>query len=221
MWGRKHRPDTLKKLSEMNTGEKNPAFGKHWTLTPETRAKMGVLQTGRPLNPVRRARQSAANKTSPKAIAARDHLIKKFTSGIENLVGLRLRSTSMTGWKHQAYIPEAWQQGFEHRFDYLNVEKRIAIEVNGCYWHGCPNCYPGELRPHQLEKKQRDVEVATWAQRLGYRLIIVWEHGLRAPRRAFRGIDLVGELMYGGRRLRGETSCREAQPGLPSPAGLE
>ena len=45
MWGKKHKPETLKALSEMNTGENNSNFGgiHH---TPEVRKKMSDIKKG-------------------------------------------------------------------------------------------------------------------------------------------------------------------------------
>lgn len=201
-FGRKHSPETLERLSKRFSGERNPSFGKRRTMSPEARAKISAAQLGKPLNPLRRARQSRTAKISEQAIAQRDTVHQLHASKIELLLGERLRAAGVKGFSHQTRIPGATKLGFFHPFDHLNVETKTAIEVNGCYWHACPRCVHKALSPHQLAKHKRDAEIKDWAQRLGYRLIVVWECGLRAPRRVYPGIDLVGEVIYGGNRRR-------------------
>jgi replication factor C small subunit len=55
---------------------------------------------------------------------------------------------------------------------------KVAIFVNGCWWHVCPRC---EVQPKyekqrlNMEKDQRHYREL---QRLGYRVVVVWEHEL-------------------------------------------
>src|SRR3989338_5076351 len=69
--------------------------------------------------------------------------------------------------------------------DFLNEKKRVAIFVDGCFWHGCPKCYssPKSNKKFWRDKVQRnrrnDRNVAAELSRAGYRVIRVWEHTLK------------------------------------------
>jgi len=64
--------------------------------------------------------------------------------------------------------------------------RRVAIFVNGCYWHRCPHCRPPspkansqfwerkfELNQERDARKQRELEEAEWT------VLVVWECELR------------------------------------------
>lgn len=64
--------------------------------------------------------------------------------------------------------------------------RKVAIFVNGCFWHRCPKCQPAEPKAHsdfwrrkfelnaeRDERKTRELEGSGW------RVIIVWECELR------------------------------------------
>ena len=42
------RPEVRKRQSKLQLGEKNSAYGKHWTLTEETKKKQGIAKSGIP-----------------------------------------------------------------------------------------------------------------------------------------------------------------------------
>jgi DNA mismatch endonuclease (patch repair protein) len=59
---------------------------------------------------------------------------------------------------------------------------RLAVFVDGCFWHGCPRCYraPSSNRTYWKMKVQRnrdrDARVAAECRKSGWRVIRVWEH---------------------------------------------
>ncbi len=53
------------------------------------------------------------------------------------------------------------------------------IEVQGCYWHGCPDCFILQT-PKQRKVMSRDKAKVTYCQRRGIPLYIIWEHDVRA-----------------------------------------
>ncbi len=58
--------------------------------------------------------------------------------------------------------------------DFYLSQQNLVIEVDGCYWHGCPDCFPdGGFGPDKFEARQKSLEV------LGYDAIRIWEHELR------------------------------------------
>jgi len=69
--------------------------------------------------------------------------------------------------------------------DFLFPDLRIALFVDGCFWHGCERC--GHIpRANQSFWKakikrniERDVETTKRLEQHGYRVIRLWEHELR------------------------------------------
>lgn len=54
------------------------------------------------------------------------------------LVGAGIR-----GWKMQHKIELSGDGGLTRVVvDFAFPRARIAIEIDGCFWHGCPTCYP-------------------------------------------------------------------------------
>lgn len=45
---------------------------------------------------------------------------------------------------------------------------RIAVYLDGCYWHGCPDHFPARV-------KKSDAEINQALQELGWRVLRVWE----------------------------------------------
>lgn len=71
------------------------------------------------------------------------------------------------------------------RPDFGNVSKRIAVFVDGCFWHGCPNCYkaPTTRKEYWENKLQRnrdnDKKVNYLLNGLGFKVLRFWEHEIR------------------------------------------
>lgn len=60
--------------------------------------------------------------------------------------------------------------------DFYLPEHNLIIEVDGCYWHNCPEHYPNN------HKKKRGIDlVRTEMMRLsGYKVLRIWEHDINA-----------------------------------------
>tara|TARA_R100000655_G_scaffold92848_1_gene134027 strand:+ start:526 stop:972 length:447 start_codon:yes stop_codon:yes gene_type:complete len=55
----------------------------------------------------------------------------------------------------------------------LYFEKyRLAVFLDGCYWHGCQICQPTKNQ----DRYERDRHVDAALERDGYRLLRIWEH---------------------------------------------
>jgi G:T-mismatch repair DNA endonuclease (very short patch repair protein) len=61
--------------------------------------------------------------------------------------------------------------------DFL-VNGAIYLEVNGCYWHGCPTCFP-VLTKRQRARRTRDRRLASYCRRRRIPLVTIWEHEIR------------------------------------------
>lgn len=75
------------------------------------------------------------------------------------------------------------------RPDFCFVKERVAIFVDGCFWHGCPHCQRNipVTRRHFWEEKlrinrRRDRRVKRTLQSQGYAVVRIWEHALRDKR---------------------------------------
>lgn len=76
---------------------------------------------------------------------------------------------------------------------------RVAVFVDGCFWHGCPEHYsrPVTNRSFWVAKLDRnlarDRKVDEALRSLGWRVVRIWEHEIRDD--IERTVDLVMELL--------------------------
>lgn len=122
-----------------------------------------------------------------------------------------------------------WRHGLRYRVhnrrilgtpDISNKKRRIAIFVDGCFWHGCPMCYvePKTNAAFWREKVRRnrarreDVRAGLEAQ--GFRVVEIWEHEVGDP-------DIVVDRVDAALRDRpmraGRTTFRTTPPKPPEP----
>ena len=106
---------------------------------------------------------------------------------------------------------ELHRRGFRFRVDYpIRVEgmrpiradiafprKRIAVFVDGCFWHGCPahGTEPKENRAYWTAKiarnRERDYEQGATLRTAGWQVLRLWEH-LDVDEAADQVANLVG-----------------------------
>ena len=80
--------------------------------------------------------------------------------------------------------------------DFVFAKQKLAIFVDGCFWHGCPKCY---RRPHSntsywdakvLGNIARDLSVNKACRIAGWRVLRIWEHQLaKSPTNCVRRIQ--------------------------------
>ena len=69
--------------------------------------------------------------------------------------------------------------------DFVFLEKRGAVFVDGCFWHGCPKCYkkPKSNQAYWEKKyqsnKSRDLRVDRLLKEDKWKVLRIWEHQLR------------------------------------------
>lgn len=69
--------------------------------------------------------------------------------------------------------------------DFVIKQKRVAIFVDGCFFHGCPRCghIPKTNRIYWAAKiaknKQRDKAISKTLRSFGYKVIRIWECQLK------------------------------------------
>src|SRR6266567_6808620 len=103
-------------------------------------------------------------------------------------LALILRADRIKGWRRR--LPLLGKP------DFAFPRERLALFVDGCFWHGCPfHCRrPASNRgywlPKILRNQKRDGAVRKGLREAGWRVLRVWEHELRFPRRVARRIAL-------------------------------
>lgn len=96
----------------------------------------------------------------------------------ELLVRQRLREAGLSGYRLQWKVPGhpdiAWPG------------KKVALFVNGCFWHRCPKCNPRIPKTNveywvvKFERNvKRDAETIAKLEALGWKVHIVWECELK------------------------------------------
>ena len=87
-------------------------------------------------------------------------------------------SAGITGWKVQP-------KHIIGNPDFIFKKEKLAIFVDGCYWHGCPKCghvpkTRSEFWKAKIDRtKQRDKEKAMLLEEEGYIIVRFWEHELK------------------------------------------
>lgn len=105
------------------------------------------------------------------------------------------RQHGITGWRrHVALSFEVRSSLFpvparkKVRPDFVFRQVRLAVFVDGCFWHGCPEHYrrPGSRQKFWDAKiarnMARDAEVSRALRRSGWRVLRLWEHDLAKKR---------------------------------------
>ena len=76
--------------------------------------------------------------------------------------------------------------------DFAFPSEKVAVFVDGCFWHGCPVCY---MRPKSSQdywdnklrgNKDRDVRVDSELEVAGWVSLRIWEHCMKRPQDARR-----------------------------------
>jgi DNA mismatch endonuclease, patch repair protein len=84
-----------------------------------------------------------------------------------------LRSSGLSGYRKQ------WHVRGKPDFAWPGV--KIALFVDGCFWHGCPHCRRASKsnrkfwRQKVVNNQARDRRVAAFLRRRGWKVLRVWE----------------------------------------------
>jgi len=79
----------------------------------------------------------------------------------------------------------AYQPKIYGKPDFANKKEKIAVFVDGCFWHKCPKCFKApktnkKFWDEKIEKNTgRDKKVTKHLRKDGWRVIRIWEHDLR------------------------------------------
>ena len=111
---------------------------------------------------------------------------------------LRLRMFLVTagirGWRlHPKELPG--------KPDFYFEKARLAIFVDGCYWHGCPKCghipktrtafWAAKIKRNQERDKIKRLEL----KKSGIKSLRIWEHEFKDKKHLERVIDKIDKLI--------------------------
>jgi DNA mismatch endonuclease (patch repair protein) len=120
----------------------------------------------------------------------------------ERVLRLALRARGLTGYrKHYRALPDS-----RRTVDVAFVSVRVAVDVRGCFWHGCPeHSRRGTANSKWWAEKldgnvERDRDTEHRLTGAGWHVVVVWEHE-DAEEAAERVSGVVRE------RLRGRLDC--------------
>lgn len=119
------------------------------------------------------------------------------------MAAVRSRGARSTEWRFRAALISKGIRGWRCHArdlpgcpDFVFPRRRLAIFVDGCFWHGCPKCY---RRPHSRRRYwdakvrqnvARDRRNRRTLRRLGWRVLHIWEHDLpQGPKAALSRIQ--------------------------------
>ena len=92
----------------------------------------------------------------------------------ENMRAIKSTSNASTEWRFRGLVVKNAIKGWKlHEASVLGTpdffpNQRVAVFVDGCFWHGCPNC--GKSRDSQIRRSLRCS---------GIKVIRIWENELR------------------------------------------
>ena len=104
-----------------------------------------------------------------------------------------LRAHGITGWRRKARV--------FGKPDFVFRRERVAVFVDGCFWHGCPRhaTMPASNRAFWKAKlarnAARDREVTRALRKAGWRVLRVWECALTRRRSARTAARIVRALV--------------------------
>ena len=148
---------------------------------------------------------------------ARNIIRREQGSVMADTVSMETRSRIMASIRGRDTRPEIavrrilWRHGLRYRThdrtilgrpDISNKGKRLAIFVDGCFWHGCPKCYrePETNRDFWRSKvegnRRRREIVRDSLERQGFRVVEIWEHETGSPDAVMKKIGAqIGEAI--------------------------
>lgn len=116
----------------------------------------------------------------------------------------------VVGWLAE-HVDESWvahPRDVVGRPDFYFPRLRLAVFVDGCFWHGCPTCdrnlpktRPEFWRTKLGANRARDARVTRELRATGQHVLRIWEHELRdEPRwtRRLRRMLTIGKKSAGG-----------------------
>jgi DNA mismatch endonuclease (patch repair protein) len=155
-----------------------------------------VRQVSGPKKPAHSPSERETPSVVPKPAASDPHRSRMLAAvkgrgnqSTELALASLLRVHGISGWRRHLPLPG--------RPDFAWPRERVAVFVDGCFWHGCPRCYVAPRHnaafwSHKVETNQRrDRRVTRILRNAGWSVHRVWECQVRAHRTIGRISDAV------------------------------
>ncbi len=105
----------------------------------------------------------------------------------EHSLAAAMRKAGISGWRRRVPL--------HGKPDFVFRKSRVAVFVDGCYWHGCSRCglAAKSNTDYWLRKiarnRQRDQTTTRQLRHMGWTVVRVWEHDLEEqPAKCLRKI---------------------------------
>jgi DNA mismatch endonuclease (patch repair protein) len=88
-----------------------------------------------------------------------------------------LKRNKITSWRRHLRLPG--------KPDFAFPKQKVAVFVDGCFWHGCPKCYTRPKTNRKFWDKKRadnmarDRRVTRQLRGRGWKVIRIWQHVLQ------------------------------------------
>lgn len=126
----------------------------------------------------------------------RSEIMKKVRSKKNKSTELKLieifKENNIHGWRRNYMV--------KGHPDFVFLDKRIAIFVDGCFWHGhdCRNTRPKDNGDYWAKKRERNIkhdkEITEYFKNRGWTVIRIWECELSPKGVSAKVINLIEEL---------------------------
>ena len=124
------------------------------------------------------------------------------------MAAIRSKGNRSTEWRLRPYLIQAGLHGWKVQSinlpgkpDFIFLKERVAIFVDGCFWHGCPSCF---RMPHSNKKywqdkisknMKRDKRNLRKLRALNWKVIRLREHQLKES--PIDCINRIRTIIYG------------------------
>jgi DNA mismatch endonuclease (patch repair protein) len=124
-----------------------------------------------------RSASSSAPPPSSAAVARRMRATPQRDTAPELALRRAVHALGLRYWVHRAPL-----KGLRRRADLVFPKIRVAVFLDGCFWHGCPlhATSPranGDWWERKIQRnRRRDVDTTQLLERAGWTVVRVWEH---------------------------------------------
>lgn len=135
--------------------------------------------TGRPNSAARTRRESSATSSTASSPGVRSRMQLQRTRDTAPELAVR-RALHAAGLRYRVDLPPL--PGLRRRADLVFTRARVAVYIDGCFWHGCPDHgnRPRANAEWWLEKigrtRARDADTDARLAAAGWRVVRIWEH---------------------------------------------
>lgn len=161
MYGKHHTEETKQKMREKLKGRKSWNKGTKGIMKPNS----GCFKKGEKL-------RLGKHHTDATKKLLREERLKKvipFKDTLpERIIQQNIATIGIEFEKHKLILGQPD----------IFIEPNICIFVDGCYWHGCPQCYPNRNNLDSIQRYHitRDTIVTQGLINQGYIVLRLWEH---------------------------------------------